>query len=132
HARRRARGLRDTRGAAGPDRLHGSRGGVPPGHEAAMRRMLSIAAADVRIRFRRTSTVVVFLLLSGLAYLWVPAPSTGRALMIVNGRRALYNSAAIAMATSLLGALFVGLAGFYVVSNAVSRDARSRVGSIIA
>jgi hypothetical protein len=97
-----------------------------------MNRIAAIAAADVRIRFRRTSTVVVFLLLSGLAYLWVPAPSTGRALMIVNGRRALYNSAAIAMATSLLGALFVGLAGFYVVSNAVSRDARSRVGSIIA
>lgn len=97
-----------------------------------MNRVAAIAAADVRIRFRRTSTVVVFLLLSGVAYLWVPAPSTGRALMMVDGRRALYNSAAIAMATALLGALFVGLAGFYVVSNAVRRDAQSRVGSIIA
>lgn len=97
-----------------------------------MRRMLAIAAADARIRFRRTSTIVVFLLLSGLAYAWVPAPSTGRALMQIDGRRALYNSAAIAMATAMLAALFVGLAGFYVVSSAVRRDAQSRVGAILA
>jgi len=93
---------------------------------------LQIAAADARIRFRRTSTVVVFLLLSALAYVWVPDPSTGRALMRINNGRAIYNSAAIAMATALLGTLFVGLAGFYVVSNAVRHDAQSRVGAIIA
>ncbi|HKS25590.1 MAG TPA: hypothetical protein VJZ76_22565 [Thermoanaerobaculia bacterium] len=95
-------------------------------------RIAAIALADARIRFRRTSTVVVFLLLSGLAYLWVPAPSTGRSLMIIGGARALYNSAAIAMATAILGTLFIGLAGFYVISNAVRRDAQSRVGAIIA
>jgi len=97
-----------------------------------MSRVAAIAAADARIRFRRTSTVVVFLLLSALAYVWVPDPATGRALMQIAGRRAVYNSAAIAMATALLGTLFVGLAGFYVVSNAVRRDAQSRVGAIIA
>ena len=95
-------------------------------------RIAAIALADARIRFRRTSTVVLFLLLSAIVYLWVPDPSTGRALMVVGGRRALYNSAAIAMASALLGALFIGLAGFYVVSNAVRRDAKSRVGAILA
>ena len=95
-------------------------------------RLAAIAAADARIRLRRTSTVVVFLLLSATAYLWVPDPSTGRALMRIGSQRALYNSAAIAMATALLGTLFVGLVGFYVVSNAVKRDAVSRCGSIIA
>ena len=88
-----------------------------------MSRILAIAAADARIRFRRTSTVVLFLLLSGLAYVWVPSPATGRALMRIGNARALYNSAAIAMCTALLGAFFIGLAGFYVVSNAVRRDA---------
>jgi len=87
-------------------------------------RIAAIAGADARIRFRRTSTVVLFLLLSALAYVWVPDPATGRALMQIAGRRAVYNSAAIAMATALLGTLFVGLAGFYVVSNAVRRDAQ--------
>ncbi|HEY6138515.1 MAG TPA: hypothetical protein VI670_12195 [Thermoanaerobaculia bacterium] len=95
-------------------------------------RIAAIALADARIRFRRTSTVVVFLLLSAIAYVWVPAPSTGRALMRIGGARALYNSAAIAMATAILGTLFIGIAGFYVVSNAVRRDAQSRVGAIIA
>jgi len=95
-------------------------------------RIAAIALADARIRFRRTSTVVVFLLLSAIAYLWVPAPSTGRALMRIDNARALYNSAAIAMATAILGSLFIGLAGFYVISNAVRRDAQSRVGAIIA
>jgi hypothetical protein len=95
-------------------------------------RVAAIVAADVLLRFRRTSTVIVFLLLSGLAYLWVPDPSTGRALMQIGGRRAVYNSASIAMATALLATLFVGLIGFYVVSNAVRRDAQSRCGFVIA
>lgn len=97
-----------------------------------MSRIAAIAAADARTRFRRTSTVVVFLLLSALAYVWVPDPASGRALMQVDGRRAFYNSAAIGMATALLGTLFIGLVGFYATSNAVRRDAQSRVGSIIA
>lgn len=95
-------------------------------------RLAAIALADARIRFRRTSTVVVFLLLSAIAYLWVPDPSTGRALLNVGGRRAVYDSAAIGTATALLGTLFVGLIGFYVVSNALRRDAQSRCGAIIA
>ena len=95
-------------------------------------RFLAIAKADVLIRFRRASTVVVFLILSALAYLWVPDPATGRALMQIGKARALYNSAAIGVATALLGTLFVGLAGFYVVSNAIRRDAQTRCGSIIA
>jgi len=94
--------------------------------------MLAIARADVLIRFRRASTVVIFLILSAIAYLWVPDPSTGRALMQIGKARALYNSAAIGVATAMLGALFIGLAGFYVISNAIRRDAQTRCGSIIA
>jgi len=60
----------------------------------------AIIAADFRIRFRRLSTLVIFLLLSAVAYAWVPAPSTGRTLLQINGQRALYNSAAVGMARS--------------------------------
>jgi hypothetical protein len=52
--------------------------------------------------------------------------------MQIDGRRVLYNSAAIGMATAMLASMFVGLAGFYVISNAVRRDLESRCGSIIA
>src|SRR5262245_58539876 len=97
-----------------------------------LHRLAAIVRADFLIRLRRPSTLVVFLLLSALAYLWVPAPSTGRALIQINGQRALYNSAAIGMATAILGTLFVGLFGFYVISNALRRDVLSRCGYVIA
>ena len=95
-------------------------------------RIAAIVRADVLIRFRRASTVVVFLLLSALAYVWIPDPSTGRALMQIGKARALYNSASIAVATAMLASLFVGLVGFYVVSNAVKRDVQTRCGFVLA
>jgi len=97
-----------------------------------IQRIAAIVRADFLIRFRRVSTVVVFLLLSALAYVWVPNPSTGRALMHIGKSRALYNSAAIGIATAMLASLFVGLIGFYVTSNAVRRDAQSRCGLVLA
>jgi hypothetical protein len=95
-------------------------------------RVRAVVVADLRIRFRRVSTLVIFLLLSGLAYVWVPDPATGKTLIQFGGRRALYNSAAIGMGTASLATIFIGLAGFYVVSNAIRRDVTSRCGFVIA
>jgi hypothetical protein len=95
-------------------------------------RIAAIVRADFLIRFRRLSTVIVFLLLSGFAYVWVPAPASGRTLMQIAGARVLYNSAAIGMGTSMLASMFIGLFGFYVISNAVRRDVNSRCGYVIA
>ena len=98
-----------------------------------VRRVVATVKADLLIRFRRLSTLVVFLVLTLLAYLSIPDPATGNALLVVeDGRRALYNSAAIGMATAMLASLFVGLAGFYVISNAIGRDVSSRCGFVIA
>ena len=95
-------------------------------------RLLAVVRADFLIRLRRPSTVVVFLLLSAMPYLWIPDPSTGRTLMQVGGKRALYNSATIGMATAMLATMFIGLFGFYVISNALRRDVLSRCGYVIA
>ncbi|HEX2123155.1 MAG TPA: hypothetical protein VHL59_16100, partial [Thermoanaerobaculia bacterium] len=97
-----------------------------------LHRLAAIVRADFLIRVRRPSTVIMFLLLSAIPYAWIPDPATGRALIQVGGQRALYNSAAIGMATAVLGSLFIGLAGFYVVSNALRRDVLSRCGYVIA
>ncbi|MCU1246712.1 MAG: hypothetical protein JWN02_2622 [Acidobacteria bacterium] len=97
-----------------------------------MHRVAAIVRADFLVRFRRLSTVVLFLLLSATAYLWVPPVSSGRTLMEINGQRALYNSAAIGIGTAMLGTIFIGLGGFYVISNAVKRDALSRCGFVMA
>ena len=98
----------------------------------SLSRIVAIVLADFRIRFRRPSTLVVFLLLSAFAYLWIPAPSTGRALIQIDGHRALMNSGAIGMGTASLGMIFVGLFGFYVISNAIRRDVISRAGLVAA
>lgn len=95
-------------------------------------RIGAIVRADFLIRFRRVSTLIVFLLICFFAYLWVPDLSTGRALLQINGKRAIYNSAALGMATASIGSIFIGLAGFYVISNAIGRDVSTRCGSIIA
>lgn len=68
-----------------------------------------------------------------LPYPLVPHPSTGNALLVLEeGRRALYTSATVGLATAVLGALLMSLAGFYVVSNAIDRDTRSGCGSVLA
>jgi len=95
-------------------------------------RIAAIVRADVLTRFRRLSTVVVFLLLSATAYLWVPDPASGKTIMAIGGARVLYNSAALGLSTATLATIFVGLFGFYVVSNAVQRDVTSRCGFVIA
>jgi hypothetical protein len=95
-------------------------------------RISAIVRADFLIRFRRVSTLIVFLLLSAFAYVWVPDPHTGRALMKIGGSRVIYNSAAIGLGTGMLASLFIGLAGFYVISNAVKRDIDTRCGTVIA
>jgi hypothetical protein len=95
-------------------------------------RIAAIVRADFLIRFRRLSTLVIFLLLSFFAYIWIPDPATGRTLMQIGKGRVLYNSAAIGMATAVLATIFIGLVGFYVTSNAVRRDLESRCGFVIA
>jgi hypothetical protein len=98
----------------------------------AVQRVAAIVRADFLIRFRRMSTVVIFLLLSAFAYIWIPDPATGKTLMQIGKGRVLYNSAAIGMGTALLATIFIGLIGYYVTSNAVQRDLNSRCGFVIA
>ena len=95
-------------------------------------RIVAILRADFLVRFRRFSTMVIFLLLSAFAYVWIPSPATGRTLIQINGQRAIYNSGALGMGTASLGMIFVGLFGFYVISNAVRRDIVSRCGLVAA
>jgi hypothetical protein len=98
----------------------------------SLRRIAAIIRADFLLRFRRVSTLVCFLLLSGLAYVWVPSPASGRALVVVNGHRVINNSGAVGLATASLGKIFIGLFGYYFISNAIRRDLVSRCGIIAA
>jgi hypothetical protein len=101
---------------------------MPP----ALDQVYSIATTDLRLRLRRPATLWLILILSGMAYLLIPDPSTGRALMVVDGARALYTSQVVALATAGLASLFLTFAGFYLTSNTIRRDLIARTGGIIA
>ena len=98
----------------------------------SLARLGAIVSADVMIRLRRPSTAFMFVLISIIAYMWVPPLSSGRTLMQIGESRVFYDSAAIGMGTALIAAMFVGLVGFYVVSNAIRRDVETRCGFVIA
>jgi hypothetical protein len=99
---------------------------------SAISRIRAITITDFRIRIRRSSTAVIFLLLCIAAYLWIPDPSTGRTLLQMKGQRALYNSPALAMGTAALCSILLGMVGYYLVSNSIGRDTRTRTGFVIA
>ncbi len=91
-----------------------------------------IAATDLKLRLRRPATLWLIVILSGLAYLFIPDPATGRGLMVADGARALYTSQVMAISTAGLAAFLVTFAGFYLTSNALRRDLLARTGGIIA
>ena len=95
-------------------------------------RIAAIVKADFWIRFRRISTVIIFLGLSIGAYLWIPDSSSGKALLQVDERRAVYNSAALGLATASLCTILLGLVAYYMVSSSIRRDIVTRTGFIIA
>jgi hypothetical protein len=97
-----------------------------------VRHILAVVRTDFLLRFRRPSTAVIFLIMCAAAYLWIPAPSTGKALIQVEERRALYNSIALAIGTSTIFTLLMGLFGYYLVSNSIKRDIQTRTGFILA
>jgi hypothetical protein len=95
-------------------------------------RILAVAVADARTRLRRSSTGVLVLASAVLAWLAIPDPSTGAGLLNIGGARALYTSSALAFATSLLLAVPFSLFGFFLVSNGLERDLRTRMATVVA
>lgn len=92
----------------------------------------SIVATELRLRLRRTSTVVLMLVICALAYAAVPDPRSGRTLLQASGHRAVYDSATLALATAVLCSTLLSLIGFYLVSDSLHRDRQSRTSSVIA
>ena len=74
--------------------------------------------------------LVLLGLLLAAASTTFPDPSTGKGILTIGGRRAVYTSAALAVATAGLLPILLGLFGFYAVSNAVALDRRSGVGRL--
>jgi hypothetical protein len=95
-------------------------------------RLLEVAVGDLRERIRRPAYAVVVLASIGLAALAVPDPQSRWSVITVSGYRGLYDSAYVGTVTAVASALWISLAGFYVIRTSIARDERSRVGQLLA
>ncbi len=62
----------------------------------------------------------------------MPEAGTGGTTFLIGQQRVLLNSAATALTSAIMGGMIFSLAGFYLISNSVTRDLRSGVGRLIA
>jgi hypothetical protein len=86
---------------------------------------------EVRLRMRRTGTLVAVLALIAVTWLMVGDPAKGQALLVVGNLRVAYTSSCLAVGSAGLGGLFMGLAGFYLARGRMSEDVRSGAGSVL-
>lgn len=90
-----------------------------------------IARTETTLRLRRFSTLFMMLLVAIAGFYMVPDPAAEMTAISVRDHRVLYNSVAVAIGGASLATLLVSLLGFYLISNSLSRDIRSRIGAIL-
>jgi hypothetical protein len=91
----------------------------------------ALALTEVRLRMRRTSTMVALLAVVALSWLMIADPASGSSLIVVKHTRVLYTSTALAIGSATLGCLLFGLGGFYLVRGRMAEDIRSGAGGVI-
>ncbi len=91
----------------------------------------ALALTEIRLRLRRTSTVVALLVVVAISWVMIADPAGGTALLVSKGARALYTSSTLSIGSAALGGLLFSLAGFYLVRGRMAEDIRSGTGSVI-
>ena len=98
----------------------------------SFRQCLDFIKGDFFERSRRYS----FLLTLGFAlyagYTFLPANHSNYVTLQIGGHRGIYNSAWIGALAAMHSALFLSIAGFYLVKNSIARDRQTGVGQILA
>ena len=91
-----------------------------------------MALMEVRLRLRRIGTVVALLAVIAATWKMIMEPKTGMSMMVINGARPMYNSAALALGSATISSMLLGLIGFYLVRGRMAEDIRSGIGGVIA
>lgn len=91
-----------------------------------------LVKAEVLLRMRRLSTLVVTLSVIAISWAMVPTPESDMALISINDARVFLTSSTLAFGTATLAAILFGLGSFYLARGRASEDVRSGTGSVIA
>lgn len=94
--------------------------------------LAALAVADFRDRARRPVFVVVVLAAVGLGYLAAPPAGAEYTIVKIGSFRGTYDGSYLGTILALATAVWISFMGFYVVKNAIARDAATRVGEILA
>ena len=98
----------------------------------SLRVLYHMLRADFLERTRRYSFLVTLGLTIAMAYAYVPPRDAWYITLSVDAARGVYNSAWLGSLVAILTSMTLWFAGFYLVKNAVARDAETGVGQIIA
>ncbi|MCC6191297.1 MAG: hypothetical protein IT318_19925 [Anaerolineales bacterium] len=98
----------------------------------AWRSFYHLVRADFLERTRGYGFLIVLGLTVWAGYLFVPPAGASYAAMALGDYRGVYNSAWVGTMVAIMTSLFLTLAGFYLVKDAVERDERTGVGQILA
>jgi hypothetical protein len=98
----------------------------------AARSLYHLVRADFYERTRRYGFLIVLGLTIWAGYAFVPPAGASYSAMALGDYRGVYNSAWIGTMVAMMTSVFLTLAGFYLVKDAVERDERTGVGQIIA
>ncbi len=94
--------------------------------------LYELARADFLERARRYSFLITLAITLYVGYVFLPSNHARYVTMQISGHRGVYSSAYVGSLVALLTSVFLSLAGFYLVKNALDRDIQTRVGQILA
>jgi hypothetical protein len=96
------------------------------------RGLARLVQGDLRERTRRYAFLVTVAFALWVGYLFLPPRQAKYVTLLLGDHRGIYNSAWVGIAIAFLTSAFLGLVGFYLVRDTVSRDRRTGVGDILA
>jgi hypothetical protein len=99
---------------------------------SSFRRVFRLALGDFQERSKRFSFLLTLAFVLYAAFLFLPPNHARYATLQFGGHRGIYNSAWVGTLVALHSAVFLSLAGFYLVKNGVARDRSTGVGEVLA
>jgi len=95
-------------------------------------RLARLTLGDFQERTRSIAFLLTLVAAVWSAHVFLPANGSNYATLSIGDHRGLYNSEWVGALVAMMGNVFLGFAGFYLVKSAIERDRRTKVGEVLA